>query len=83
VLAVNAKSVYLTARHLVPAMKAAGRGAILNIASTAGCFAAPAAQLVQRLEGLDDHRDEGHGGGTGALRHPGQRARPSRERPRC
>jgi NAD(P)-dependent dehydrogenase (short-subunit alcohol dehydrogenase family) len=25
VLAVNAKSVYLTARHLVPAMKAAGR----------------------------------------------------------
>ena len=30
VLAVNAKSVYLTARHLVPAMKARGRGAILN-----------------------------------------------------
>ncbi len=36
VLAVNAKSVYLTARHLVPAMKAAGAGAILNVASTAG-----------------------------------------------
>ena len=36
VLRVNAKSVYLTARHLVPAMKARGRGAILNIASTAG-----------------------------------------------
>ncbi len=36
VLAVNAKSVYLTARHFVPAMKARRAGAILNIASTAG-----------------------------------------------
>ena len=35
VLAVNAKSVYLTAREIVPGMKAAGKGAILNIASTA------------------------------------------------
>ena len=36
VFRVNAKSVYLTARHLVPEMKARRRGAILNIASTAG-----------------------------------------------
>jgi 3-oxoacyl-[acyl-carrier protein] reductase len=36
VFAVNAKSVYLTARHFVPDMKARGTGAILNIASTAG-----------------------------------------------
>ncbi|WP_209425807.1 SDR family oxidoreductase [Pararhodobacter sp. SW119] len=41
VFAVNAKSVYLTARHLVPAMKAAGSGAILNIASTAGVSPRP------------------------------------------
>jgi 3-oxoacyl-[acyl-carrier protein] reductase len=41
VFAVNAKSVYLTARHLVPAMKAAGAGAILNIASTAGVSPRP------------------------------------------
>ena len=34
--AVNAKSVYLTARHLVGAMKARGSGVILNMASTAG-----------------------------------------------
>lgn len=34
--AVNAKSVFLTARCFVPAMKAAGSGAILNIASTGG-----------------------------------------------
>lgn len=37
VMAVNTKSVFLTARHFVPSMKAAGRGAILNVASTAGC----------------------------------------------
>ncbi len=41
VLAVNAKSVYLSARHVVPRMKAAGAGAILNIASTAGVSPRP------------------------------------------
>ena len=41
VLAVNAKSVYLTARHFVPGMKAAGTGAILNVASTAGLSPRP------------------------------------------
>lgn len=41
VLAVNAKSVFLTARHIVPRMKAARAGAILNIASTAGLSPRP------------------------------------------
>ncbi|NNU79269.1 glucose 1-dehydrogenase [Halovulum dunhuangense] len=41
VLAVNAKSVFLTAKHFVPAMKAAGTGAILNVASTAGLSPRP------------------------------------------
>ncbi|SNT16674.1 glucose 1-dehydrogenase [Tropicimonas sediminicola] len=41
VLAVNAKSVYLTAKQLVPHMKANGRGAILNVASTAGVSPRP------------------------------------------
>ena len=41
VLAVNAKSVFLTARHFVPAMKAAGKGVILNVASTAGLSPRP------------------------------------------
>jgi len=41
VFAVNCKSVYLTARAFVPAMKAARAGAILNIASTAGVSPRP------------------------------------------
>jgi len=41
VLAVNAKSVFLTARHIVPHMKGKGGGAILNIASTAGVSPRP------------------------------------------
>src|SRR5215469_15053116 len=41
ILAINAKSVYLTAREIVPAMKARKRGAILNIASTGGVSPRP------------------------------------------
>ncbi len=78
IFAVNAKSVYLTARHVVPLMKQAGSGAILNIASTAGPQPTAKAQLVQRLQGLDDHRDQGDGGGAGAEWHPRQCAGPGR-----
>lgn len=41
VLAVNAKSVFLTAKHIVPHMKSRGTGAILNVASTAGISPRP------------------------------------------
>ncbi|MEL6960597.1 MAG: glucose 1-dehydrogenase [Pseudomonadota bacterium] len=41
VLAVNAKSVFLMARHFVPKMKERGAGAILNVASTAGVSPRP------------------------------------------
>ncbi|MBY6141437.1 SDR family oxidoreductase [Leisingera daeponensis] len=41
VMGVNMKSVYLTARALVPHMKANQRGAILNVASTAGVSPRP------------------------------------------
>jgi 3-oxoacyl-[acyl-carrier protein] reductase len=41
ILAINAKSVYLTAREIVPLMKARKRGAILNIASTGGVSPRP------------------------------------------
>lgn len=40
-LAINAKSVFLTARAFVPGLKARGRGAILNIASTGGVSPRP------------------------------------------
>ena len=36
IFAVNVKSVYLSARHVVPVMKKQGYGVILNVASTAG-----------------------------------------------
>ncbi len=41
VFRVNMKSVYLTARALVPHMKSRGAGAILNVASTAGVSPRP------------------------------------------
>jgi 3-oxoacyl-[acyl-carrier protein] reductase len=41
ILAINAKSVFLTAREIVPAMKARKGGAILNIASTGGVSPRP------------------------------------------
>ncbi|WP_101067297.1 SDR family oxidoreductase [Roseovarius salinarum] len=41
VFAVNCKSVYLTAREMVPGMKARGAGAVLNVASTAGVSPRP------------------------------------------
>ena len=37
----NAKSVYNTAKHIVPLMKKAGSGAILNVASTGGVSPRP------------------------------------------
>ncbi len=41
VIAVNTKSVFLTAKHIVPHMKERGAGVILNVASTAGISPRP------------------------------------------
>jgi 3-oxoacyl-[acyl-carrier protein] reductase len=41
VFAVNCKSVFLTAKHIMPLMKTAGKGAVLNVASTAGLSPRP------------------------------------------
>jgi 3-oxoacyl-[acyl-carrier protein] reductase len=41
VLMVNTKSVYLTARHIIPHMKGNKAGAVLNVASTAGVSPRP------------------------------------------
>ncbi len=41
VMAVNTKSVYLTAKFIVPQMKAQGMGSILNVASTGGISPRP------------------------------------------
>lgn len=41
VMAVNTKSVYLSARYIIPIMKAQGQGVVLNVASTAGVSPRP------------------------------------------
>lgn len=41
VFAVNAKSVYLSARYIIPIMKAQAQGVVLNVASTAGVSPRP------------------------------------------
>ncbi len=41
ILKVNVRSIYLTARHLVPAMRGRGGGVILNMGSTAGVSPRP------------------------------------------
>jgi 3-oxoacyl-[acyl-carrier protein] reductase len=41
VMAVNTKSVFLTAKHIIPHMKLRGTGAVLNVASTAGVSPRP------------------------------------------
>jgi 3-oxoacyl-[acyl-carrier protein] reductase len=41
ILAVNVRSIYLTARHLVPIMRRRGGGVILNMGSTAGVSPRP------------------------------------------
>ncbi|MFT6303429.1 MAG: 3-oxoacyl-[acyl-carrier protein] reductase [Granulosicoccus sp.] len=41
VFMINAKSVYLTAKNIVPIMKSQGHGAILNVASTGGVSPRP------------------------------------------
>jgi len=41
VFAVNAKSVFLAAKHIVPVMKSQGHGSILNVASTGGVSPRP------------------------------------------
>ncbi len=41
VFAVNAKSVFLSAKYIVPIMKSQGQGVVLNVASTAGVSPRP------------------------------------------
>jgi 3-oxoacyl-[acyl-carrier protein] reductase len=66
VLAVNTKSVYLTARHFVPVMKQKACGRHSQRGLDRRRQPAAAAELVQFFQGLDDHGDEIDGGRTGA-----------------
>ncbi len=59
VLAVNVKSVYLTARQIVPLMKAQGTGVILNVASTAGVSPRPRLNWYNASKGWMNNATKG------------------------
>jgi 3-oxoacyl-[acyl-carrier protein] reductase len=59
VFAVNCKSVYLTAKHLVPLMKARGGGNILNVASTAGVSPRPRLNWYNASKGWMNNATKG------------------------
>ncbi|WP_370402757.1 SDR family oxidoreductase [Sulfitobacter sp. JB4-11] len=59
VFAVNCKSVYLTARTIVPVMKAQGSGVILNIASTAGVSPRPRLNWYNASKGWMNNATKG------------------------
>ena len=59
VFAVNCKSVYLTAKHIVPLMKAQGSGVILNVASTAGVSPRPRLNWYNASKGWMNNATKG------------------------
>ena len=59
VFAVNCKSVYLTAKHIVPLMKSVGSGAILNVASTAGVSPRPRLNWYNASKGWMNNATKG------------------------
>ncbi len=59
VFTVNCKSVYLTARHIVPLMKKQGAGAILNVASTAGVSPRPRLNWYNASKGWMNNATKG------------------------
>ncbi|KIN70466.1 Short chain dehydrogenase [Sulfitobacter noctilucae] len=59
VIAVNVKSVYLTARAIVPLMKERGQGAILNVASTAGVSPRPKLSWYNASKGWMNNATKG------------------------
>ena len=59
VFAVNCKSVYLTAKHIVPLMRAQGSGVILNVASTAGVSPRPRLNWYNASKGWMNNATKG------------------------
>ncbi len=59
VFAVNCKSVYLTAKYVVPTMKSQGYGVILNVASTAGVSPRPRLNWYNASKGWMNNATKG------------------------
>jgi len=77
IYAVNVKSIYLAARHLVPVLRKQGKGRIDHQHSLDRGHPAPAWPcLVQRLQRRSDHAHQRHGGRARPRQDPCQRALP-------
>ena len=78
--AVNVKAIYFAAKHAVPAMKARRMGANPQHRLHRRGQSPAQPHLVQRHEGLGDHRHSGHGRRACPTQRPGQCAQPGRRR---
>ena len=76
VFAVNCKSVYLYRTPYCAADEGARAGQHPERCINRGRVATAKSQLVQRLQGMDEQRNQGHGRRVGAKRCAGERAQP-------
>ena len=76
ILAVDLTGLYEVSQAAARVMRSRGSGRIINIASIVGLVPAAAAMRLRRRQGGRGQPDQGHGPGTWAARHPGQRRRP-------
>ena len=79
VFGVNVLGQAYCVKHVMPHMKAAGGGAIVNIASVSGFIAAACLRSVQRLQGRSDAAHPMPGAGPGSRQHPRQLRLPRRD----
>ena len=71
-LLVNVTSMMLMAKYAVPAMRAAGGGAIVNIGSVAGLKGGHPVAALPDQQGRGGEHDPRHGGAPCQGRHPGE-----------
>jgi NADP-dependent 3-hydroxy acid dehydrogenase YdfG len=77
---VNVRGVFLGCKSVLPGMQLAGGGSIVNISSIYGLIGAAGSAAYQASKGRGAVDDQGGGGRSASLQHPGQLG-PSRRHP--